>query len=347
MQWQDRWHDVPRRLLTIAVGVPLLWSFWKVHPIARHVFFVGLHVVLCIEWGYLAQWYTSSSNSGLGVIFPLVSTLLVVMSTTGGNNDFGLQNALFLALLPMALAVVVVWTVVFHYHTADGSTGVHRELALYRDLCLLACGLTWLTTTGRSWVQLTTSGDVGFVHTVSLLLTVWNADTGALIAGRLFAARNGGVIRYVLDAVSPQKSTAGLVGGVLGGTLTYVCLPWFWSCLHHYGLHTIDAAAEQTKQEHVLSYFQALVHRTGQESISSINSFSSGSVWMTGLFLSLVSLLGDLVESAFKRITHVKDTGTWLPAHGGALDRFDSSLLVVGWLQYAWVVVVASNRHSD
>jgi phosphatidate cytidylyltransferase len=47
---------------------------------------------------------------------------------------------------------------------------------------------------------------------------------------------------------------------------------------------------------------------------------------LIGLSLGIVGIVGDLAESMFKRDGNVKDSGSFLPGHGGMLDKIDGML---------------------
>ena len=91
--------------------------------------------------------------------------------------------------------------------------------------------------------------------------------------------------RKLFEKVSPKKTIEGFVGGVLFAVLvSYI----------------------------ISKYYIEIVES---------NTF----IWIiTALIVSVFGTIGDLIESKFKRIAGVKDSGRIMPGHGGILDRLDS-----------------------
>ena len=137
---------------------------------------------------------------------------------------------------------------------------------------------------------------IGINFLLSVLALVWAADIFAYFAGRAFGLRFTKV--KLAPSISPGKSWEGAWGG-FAGVFLMACL-WVW----------LDARLHAQ----VGSLYTRL--------------FDQGwwMLLMAVLFLTAMSVIGDLVESLIKRSAGVKDSSQLLPGHGGVLDRIDALL---------------------
>ncbi len=110
--------------------------------------------------------------------------------------------------------------------------------------------------------------------------------------------------RKLAPVISPKKTIEGAIGGI------------------------ICTAVLNTVLFFVFRYNFAL-----SEKISLVT------VIISSVFLSVISIFGDLAASTIKRHHGIKDFGNLLPGHGGVMDRFDSSCFVFPAL-YAIISVI-------
>ena len=66
--------------------------------------------------------------------------------------------------------------------------------------------------------------------------------------------------------------------------------------------------------------------------------------WWWRLIIAIMAVLfaifGDLLESSMKRFHHVKDSGGWIPGHGGLWDRIDAMMFTLPFLWFTQYVFV-------
>ncbi|VXB02648.1 Phosphatidate cytidylyltransferase [Flavobacterium sp. 9AF] len=63
-------------------------------------------------------------------------------------------------------------------------------------------------------------------------------------------------------------------------------------------------------------------------------------IWIViAIIVSIFSTLGDLIESKFKRVAEIKDSGNIMPGHGGILDRLDSIIFVVPFINLFYLIL--------
>lgn len=147
-----------------------------------------------------------------------------------------------------------------------------------------------------AWLAASQARIMGVNFLLSVMALVWMADIAAYFSGRTFGLRF--TKNKLAPSISPGKSWEGVWGGALGVLL--LALLWIF-----------------------------LDSRNAVASLSFYSRLAAPGIWILVLgvlFMTCMSVVGDLVESLVKRSAGAKDSSNLLPGHGGVLDRVDALL---------------------
>lgn len=139
-------------------------------------------------------------------------------------------------------------------------------------------------------------GDWRFMLFVGLALG-WICDTCAFFTGRAWGKKK------LCPKISPNKTVAGAIGGVVGTPIFITAAFFIYSAL---------------------------------DSLTAFGGFSKNIWQIVFVFVmsalgAVVGILGDLAASYVKRERGIKDFGNIMPGHGGAMDRIDSVLFTCAY----------------
>jgi phosphatidate cytidylyltransferase len=147
-----------------------------------------------------------------------------------------------------------------------------------------------------AWLAIMQARLLGINFLLSVLVLVWAADIGAYFSGRGLGGRF--FANKLAPSISPGKTWEGVAGGVVA--VFVVALLWIYA------------------DSHMVLDSTSLYSRLLAMGLP---------VLLVGVtFMTTMSVVGDLVESLFKRSAGVKDSSNLLPGHGGVLDRVDALL---------------------
>jgi phosphatidate cytidylyltransferase len=192
----------------------------------------------------------------------------------------------------------VAWWVACGVWVLGGALALKVGPASWHTVPRAARWLIGMAAIWTAWLALSTAKATGINYLLSVFCLVWVADIAAYFGGKTFGRRK------LALAISPGKSWEGVWSGMVGVQV----LAWCWILAdRHWQLPTLDSA----------SLFTTLLDRLGVPGLV-----------LALVFLSAMSVVGDLVESLVKRSAGAKDSSGLLPGHGGVLDRVDALLPV-------------------
>ena len=277
--------NIHSRLLLVFIGLPLLFAAIL---LLDFLHFIGFNFIVILFSGLGAMEFSDIIRQKLySISKPKAFLTGILLPIAAYISQFPSAPLLLPAIFLFVVLTFIFANEIFRRNEAEigdclKRVAAHSVITVYPGL--FSAAMVYITSLSEPKLSI-----------VLFLALVFTNDTLAFVSGMLFGKNNRNIF-----AVSPNKSMAGFIGGLLG------CVGGafiFSAIFPNYFLYPI-----------------------------------AGPI-IIGAAVSIFSNIGDLFESALKRSAGIKDSGTIIPGRGGVLDSIDSIIFTAPFFVFIFKIM--------
>lgn len=284
------------------------------------------------------------------------AVIVAISSSLVAGDHWLAKTTGHMGLLLVPLALVVTWLASGEVRRLFQNKGLSLRPGITELGATLVMAISAAPAIWQTYPESCPVGRVGWIQ------------FGVLAAFALYAVIE--VVRYekpgqIIERLAAQSFCALYVGGLMGALSTLRMGPgndWGTVALVHTiavvkladtGAYGFGKTLGRTKLTPKLSPGKTVEGAIGALVIGSLSGWLVAEllswivfgevglvpIWkglVLGFILSIVGMLGDLVESLLKRDSQIKDSSAWMPGLGGLLDVIDSLLAATPLAALAW-----------
>jgi len=275
-----------KRVLAAAVMIPIAIITLYIGSPYVEVLAITVGGLLAWEW---ANMLTAQSNTSYYVTAYMMSLAIAIWAY---NFSVIISMIVIISLFVWALA----------------EKEKHRRLLLL-GVPYIAIGVGSLIWMYRSFDP--SSGDFdprynySFIMSAWFFLMVWSMDIGGLVVGCNVRGPK------LAPKISPNKTWSGLIGGILLAVSVSIIFMYFCTQIMEIPFYDFE-------KFRYIAFSYSPMNVRYEWNVNSQMFYA-----LLAVFVAILAQIGDLIESAIKRVAGVKDSSKIIPGHGGIFDRID------------------------
>ena len=245
---------------------------------------------------------------------------------------------------PWILAAILCVLGVSEAHTLLARGGLHAShisflpgIALFFEMAGTPDGARAFPISGLPIVAAVAAAFVAVSRADRFGIPVLAAEAAGALAGLLIGLGAGSFV--ALSSLAPSEEGTSRIALLLAVVISSDVFAYFTG--HAMGRHKLAPQVSPGKTvEGAIGGLVGAALASGVIATYLFKDQSLGLVVVIGVLVAIAGIVGDLLESLFKRYVGAKDSGTLFPGHGGALDRMDAFILAAPLL-YAFFRTVS------